>query len=62
MVEIIRSSSNVKLNDLSNLATMKIQPPCFVVENQKETNEEVNRVGEYPLQNSPLTKVAVINC
>ncbi|XP_040861635.1 uncharacterized protein [Glycine max] len=54
------------LKDLSNLATMGSQPPCFVrleslkfVTNQFRviSDEEVNKAVEYLLQNSPLIRV-----
>ncbi|RDX64528.1 hypothetical protein CR513_56905, partial [Mucuna pruriens] len=56
------------LNGLSNLVTMEIQPPCFVrLESFKMkrsqhsiSDEKVNRVADYLLQNSPLTRVAVV--
>ncbi|KHN31750.1 Putative FBD-associated F-box protein [Glycine soja] len=52
--------------DLSNLATMGSQPPCFVkLESLKVvtylfrviSDEEVNKAVEYLLQNSPLIRV-----
>ncbi|KAL5138479.1 F-box/LRR-repeat protein [Glycine soja] len=54
------------LKDLSNLATMGSQPPCFVkLESLKVvtylfrviSDEEVNKAVEYLLQNSPLIRV-----
>ncbi|KAH1229347.1 FBD-associated F-box protein [Glycine max] len=56
------------LKDLSNLATMRSQRPCFVIlESLKVvidrfrviSDEEVNRAVEYLLQNSPLIRVVV---
>ncbi|TKY60857.1 putative F-box/FBD/LRR-repeat protein [Spatholobus suberectus] len=61
---------NVILKHL-NLATMEIQPPpCFVrleslkmkMRPYKIPNEAVKRIVKYLLQNSPLTRVAVIDC
>ncbi|KAG4918412.1 hypothetical protein JHK85_056693 [Glycine max] len=56
--------------DLSNNATMRTQPPCFVrLESLKIlkylhvviSDEEFNRVTKYLLENSPMTRASLIN-